>query len=179
MLLLLQPFLHVQQLMVFAPAPVFPTQLHADPVPPPAVLALDLAPPRAQAHLAQVVLSHQVEPCRWRQFPELPALAECVQLSSACPHLAAPPLFLCLMTCVQSIHCFWVGPFSRAASQDGLQSFLALSLPAALDVQKAVVAGLACRLPAGIRSLLPVRALPGRLIVAWCQTGHAQLETLH
>ncbi|MFO0003653.1 MAG: hypothetical protein ACK559_21240, partial [bacterium] len=80
--LLFQSFLHVQQLMVFTPASVLPTQLHADPVPPPAVLALDLA---------QVVLSHQVKPRRWQQFPELPALAELVQLGSACPHLAAPP----------------------------------------------------------------------------------------
>ena len=44
------------------------------------------------------------------------------------------------MTCLQSIRCFWVGLFSGAASQGGLRFFLALSLPAAFDVQKAVVA---------------------------------------
>ena len=87
--------------------------------------------------------------------------------------------FLCLMTCLQSICCFWVGPFSRAAFQGGSRFFLALSLPAAFDVQKAVVAGLACGLPAGVHSLLPVRALPGRLVAAWCQAGHAQHKMLH
>ncbi|MFO0001001.1 MAG: hypothetical protein ACK559_07720, partial [bacterium] len=64
--------------MVFTPAPALPAQLHADPVPPPTVLALSLA--HSQAHLAQAVPPHQVAPRRRRQFPELLALAELMQL---------------------------------------------------------------------------------------------------
>jgi hypothetical protein len=165
--------------MVTTPALVLlPTQLHVDPVSPLALLALDLALTAAQAQLAQVVLSHQVEPRCQRQLWELLALAEPMARSAACPHLAAPVCFLYLLACAQSSCCFWAGPLSNAASQAGTKSFSALLFPAAFDVQKMVMAGLACRLFAGIYSFLFVMALSGRLVVTRCQASHTQLEML-
>jgi hypothetical protein len=66
--------IHVQQLMVAAPALVLLlAQLVPDPVPPPALLVLALALwyAAAQTQLAQAIFSHQLKPHCWWQLSEL------------------------------------------------------------------------------------------------------------
>jgi hypothetical protein len=115
----------------------------------------------AQEQLAQVVFSHQVEPCCRRQLCEFLALAEFMAPGTALLHSASPICSLDLLARAQNSCCFWEGSLSRDASQVGPESFSALLFPAAFDVQKIVMAGLACRLLAGICSLLFVRTRSG------------------
>jgi hypothetical protein len=62
-------------------------------------------------------------------------------------------LFLCVPPIITAVTP-WQVPFSCAASWTGLMSSSALLFPAAVEVQKMVVAGLARRLLAGIYPVL-------------------------